>query len=465
MGFSCLENDNCYKAEISEQISRQHGLSPMAQNISIFWYRRDLRLYDNTGLSAALQSGNPVVPIFIFDRNILDDLEDKNDRRVDFIHQTLKDLDAELRKNGSGLRVYYGTPEEVWPQILEEFDVKAVYTNHDYEPYALKRDPEIGKMLEKNGVEFHTFKDQVIFEKMEVLTGSNTPYTVFTPYSKTWKSQLTKEDLEAREVKKFLGNFHSYSPPQMPSLEDMGFKPSGADFPPKVLEEELIRDYADTRNYPAIRGTSRLSVHLRFGTVSIRKLVKHAMQWSETWLNELIWREFYMQILYNFPHVVGEPFRAKYEGIKWLNDEENFKKWCEGKTGYPLVDAGMRELKETGFMHNRVRMVTASFLTKHLLIDWRWGEAWFARQLLDFELASNNGGWQWAAGTGTDAAPYFRIFNPESQMKKFDPKGKYVRKWVPEFGTPVYPRPIVEHKMARERCLEAYKTALEAYEE
>lgn len=432
----------------------------MQQPIAIFWFRRDLRLEDQTGLSAALQSGLPVLPIFIFDTTILNKLEDRDDRRVDFIHQILSGMDAELRKIGSGIRFYHDDPKQVWRKIVAEYPVKQVYFNHDYEQTAIERDEWVAAFLKQNGIQTHTFKDQVIREKHEVLTGAGTPYTVFTPYSKTWKALLTKADLESRPVQPIKEAFLKYDPPAIPTLESMGFKPSGAEFPPKIVDKELVAHYAETRDIPSIRGTSRLSLHLRFGTVSIRKLAQVALQESETWLNELIWREFYMQILYHFPQVVGNSFRAKYDAIQWRNNEEEFKKWCEGKTGYPIVDAGMRELKQTGFMHNRVRMITASFLTKHLLIDWRWGEAWFARQLLDFELASNNGGWQWAAGTGTDAAPYFRIFNPESQTQKFDPKGKYIQQWVPEYGTPLYPRPIVDHKMARQRCLDTYAIAL-----
>ncbi|MCB9232059.1 MAG: deoxyribodipyrimidine photo-lyase [Bacteroidia bacterium] len=429
--------------------------------LTFFWFRRDLRLEDNHGLFQALKSGNPVQPLFILDSNILSQLEDPRDRRVEFIYQHLQKLDAELRKLGSGLWVEHGSPQEVWSRLTKELPIAKVFTNHDYEPYAQTRDAEIGNLLGSKEIEFRTFKDQVIFEKSEVVKDDGLPYTVFTPYSRKWKARLQEDPIQFYSTLSLTGNFRQGEVPPMPSLESIGFAPSGAVFPGESLDRDLVRNYAAQRDIPSIRGTSRLSVHLRFGTVSIRKLVLEARSLSESWLNELIWREFYQMILWHFPHVVNGAFRSKYDHIKWRHDEGEFLRWCEGRTGYPLVDAGMRELNATGFMHNRVRMVTASFLTKHLLIDWRWGEAYFAEKLLDFDLASNNGGWQWAAGTGCDAAPYFRIFNPESQMKKFDPKGKYVRHWVPEFGTPAYPRPVVEHSFARERCLAVFKEGLE----
>ena len=425
-----------------------------------FWFRRDLRLDDNAGLFHALSSGKPVVPLFIFDEEILDPLPEK-DARVEFIRTYLLDMQRQLTDMGSTMVAKHGQPKKLIKQWVKEFNLEAIYTNHDYEPYARERDKEMRDLLEEMGVAFHTFRDQVIFEKEEILTKSKEkPYVVFTPYSRAWLEALTEDRLTSYDTEKHFENFFSHEPVEIPSLESMGFAPAGQEFPPRIPDEDIIKVYDEKRNFPAQPGTTHMGVHLRFGTISIRKLARTARELNETYLNELIWREFYMQILWNFPHVAEGPFRQEYAEIKWRNDEEEFERWCQGKTGYPIVDAGMRELNTTGYMHNRVRMVVASFLTKHLLINWQWGEAYFAEKLLDFELSSNNGGWQWAAGCGTDAAPYFRVFNPESQMKKFDAKGKYVRKWVPEFGTPSYVRPIVEHKAARERCLDAYKGAL-----
>lgn len=432
----------------------------MQQVKSAFWFRRDLRLKDNIGLFHALKRGHEVVPVFIFDQEILDDLP-RDDARVSFIHQQIQRLQASLEKEGSSMVVRFGKPELIWPELVQEFGLRHVFTNHDYEPYAIQRDTAIEHLLAEQGCGFHTYRDQVIFEKDELLTGGGKPYSVFTPYSRKWKANLTQERVQSVDTESVFQHFFSSPPLPIPSLASMGFEKSAIEFPSSSPDQEIIRHYDQKRNFPFLIGTTRLGIHLRFGTISIRELVRTAIKLNETYLNELIWREFYMQILSNFPHVVDGPFRPQYAHIPWRNNEQEFQKWCEGKTGYPLVDAGMRELNTTGFMHNRVRMVTASFLTKHLLIDWRWGEAYFAEKLLDFELASNNGGWQWAAGCGTDAAPYFRVFNPASQMKKFDPDLRYVMKWVPEFGTPAYPRPIVEHKMARERCLQTYKEALD----
>jgi deoxyribodipyrimidine photo-lyase len=432
----------------------------MGQEVSVFWFRRDLRLTDNAGLYHALKSGLPVLPIFIFDRNILDKLEDKADKRVEFIHNNLQHLKTELEAMGSSLQVYYGTPLDVWKEVINKYPVKKVFTNHDYEPYALERDTEIGELFDENGIAFTTYKDQVIFEKGEVLKADGLPYTVYTPYSKVWKAKLTEFYVKPYPTERYFSNFYKTPAFNLITLEEIGFSKTEAFFPTTVVSEELIKNYANTRDIPAIHGTSRLSLHFRFGTVSIREKAVIAKDLSEKYFNELIWREFYMSILWHFPHVVNGAFRPEYNKIQWENNEAHFKRWCEGKTGYPMVDAGMRELNATGYMHNRVRMVVASFLTKHLLIDWRWGEAYFAQKLLDFELASNNGGWQWAAGCGVDAAPYFRVFNPELQLQKFDPQYIYVRRWVPEFGTPLYPRPIVDHRQARERCLQAYQAAL-----
>jgi deoxyribodipyrimidine photo-lyase len=423
---------------------------------SIFWHRRDLRLADNAGLYHALKKEARVLPIFIFDTELLDKLE-RNDARVDFIHQSITHLKSEYERLGSTLLVLIGKPT----YILRDMKPKAVYCNHDYEPYAISRDAEIKSLLEKKGCAFHSFKDQVIFERDEVVKDDGKPYTVFTPYSKKWKSLLSDFYLKCYPVEKFTGNLLQTEPTYMPTLADLSFEESGLSFPERKIRTNIIASYNLTRDYPGQDGTSRLSVHLRFGTVSIRQLAKVARQKNETWLNELIWRDFYQMILWHFPRVVGHAFKPQYDYVEWRNNETEFQKWCDGKTGYPIVDAGMRELNSTGYMHNRVRMVVASFLTKHLLIDWRWGEAYFAKKLLDFDLAANNGGWQWAAGSGCDAAPYFRVFNPALQTAKFDPELKYIKKWVPELNTADYPRPIVDHQMARERVLSAYKLALQ----
>lgn len=424
-----------------------------------FWMRRDLRLADNAALYHALRSGKKVVPVFIFDTEILSALP-KDDKRVLFIHQTLATLQTELRALGSTLVVKYGKPSEVWESLAKTYALAAIYTNHDYEPYATERDAAISALMHTRGIAFHTYKDQVIFEKNEVLSQTGTPYTVFTPYSKKWKSLLNDFYLQPYPTEKYFAAFFSSPALPMPSLVEMGFEAADYDFPPLTIDIARIKPYHDTRDFPAQKGTTRLGLHLRFGTISIRKLATIALANNETYLNELIWREFYMQILWHFPHVVTRAFKPAYDRIKWQNDTVLFEKWCAGKTGYALVDAGMRELNATGYMHNRVRMLVASFLTKHLLIDWRWGEAYFEQKLLDFELASNNGGWQWAAGCGCDAAPYFRIFSPDAQVAKFDKSFAYVRKWVPEYGTYLYPKPIVNHAFARERVLEVYKSAL-----
>ncbi len=442
------------------------------QKINIFWHRRDLRLEDNAGLYHALKSEFPVLPLFIFDSEILDKLEDKNDARLTFIHQELQRIQEELKEKGSSILIKIGQPKKVWKKLVKEFDVNTVFTNRDYEPYALQRDHSIKEILEKSKIEFKDYKDNVIFEHKEVTKDDGLPYTVFTPYSRKWKAKLeTKVEKVGRgnlsyyfksyPNEKYQSNYYKTAPLALPSLSEIGFEKSDLSFPSKEVKRSLIKSYTENRNFPAIDGTSRLGIHFRFGTISIREKARKSALLNETFLNELIWRDFYSMILSNFPHVIGNPFRAKYDFINWRSDEKDFQAWCEGRTGYPMVDAGMRELNNTGHMHNRVRMVVASFLTKHLLIDWRLGEAYFARKLLDFDLASNNGGWQWAAGCGTDAAPYFRIFNPESQLKKFDKDCVYVKKWVPEFGTEDYAKPIVDHKMARERCLATYKEGLD----
>jgi deoxyribodipyrimidine photo-lyase len=431
----------------------------MLQPVNVFWFRRDLRLQDNTGLFHALHSGLPVLPVFIFDRNILDELEDRADRRAGFIYHALETMKTELENLGYTLHAVYDTPLKAFEKLTEQYAVNAVFANHDYEPYATQRDEAIRKELFPKNIPFHTFKDQVIFEKSEVVKNDGTPYSVFTPYAKRWMATLKEEDLKSFNTPKVFRNFLQVNAGPFPSLKAMGFT-SPTEFPETELSKELISRYHQTRDLPAIKGTTRVGVHLRFGTVSIRQLAARALEWNQNFLNELIWREFFMHLLWHFPRLVNESCKKEYEGIQWRNNEKEFGRWCKGETGYPIVDAGMRELNETGFMHNRVRMITASFLVKHLLIDWRWGEAYFAKKLLDYELSSNNGNWQWVAGCGCDAAPYFRIFSPEAQTKKFDPQLEYVRKWVPELESFSYPKPVVEQQFARERCLKAYKTAL-----
>ncbi len=436
----------------------------MAEKISIFWFRRDLRLDDNVGLHHALQDDFPVLPIFIFDTEILEKLP-KNDARVSFIHDQLTKMNQELHDNHqSGIAHYYGKPQVVFEQLLQEYEIAGVYTNHDYEPYAAERDGTIEAFLTKNGTPFRTFKDQVIFEKNEVVKDDGNPYVVYTPFKRKWKEifspsvHLVKYDTRSH-FNKLLKNVDL---PKL-QLDDIGFELSEIKVPPYRVTPDLIQKYEDTRNFPAIEiGTSRLGPHLRFGTVSIRKMVKKAIaEENEVFWSELIWREFFMQILWHFPHTISKAFKPKYDCIVWRNNEEEFERWKAGNTGYAFVDAGMRELNTTGYMHNRVRMVVASFLCKHLLIDWRWGEAYFAEKLLDYDLASNVGNWQWASGSGVDAAPYFRIFNPITQIDKFDKKREYINKWVPELQELTYPTKMVDHKMARERCLKVYKEALD----
>lgn len=428
--------------------------------ISIHWFRRDLRLNDNAALYQALKNSENVLPVFIFDTEILNKLEDKNDARVTFIHQELHAINKQLKQLNSSLLCLYGNVLDTFKELISKYKIAAVYTNHDYEPDAIKRDQEVKEFLNEQGILFKTYKDQVIFETNEVLKDDGKPYTVFTPYMRKWKTKLKPFYYKEYPTEKYFNHFFKTEPFAIPSPESMGFIETKNNFPTRAVNQSLIQQYKEQRDFPAIEGTSLLSVHLRFGTISCRKLVAQALLLNETWLNELIWREFYMTILYHFPKVVNGAFKAQYNDIKWTNDEVNFKRWCNGQTGYPIVDAGMRQLNETGFMHNRVRMITASFLVKHLLINWQWGEAYFAKKLLDFELSSNNGGWQWSASSGCDAAPYFRIFNPYEQTKKFDPQLKYIRKWVPEFEDFNYPSPIVDHKFARERVLKTYKEAL-----
>ena len=430
----------------------------MNQSVVAFWFRRDLRLEDNVGLHHALETGKPVLPIFIFDRNILDELEDEDDVRVTFIHQELKRIHQWLRKRGSGLLVYHDMPLDAWKKAVEGFDVEAVYTNHDYEPYAKERDSEIESFLNDQGIAFHTFRDQVIFERDEILTNEGKPYHVFTPYANKWRETLSQDRLKSVKDGQQYSNWAALPEPHFPSLKELGFRESTIEIPGKELSDDTLKQYANQRDIPAANGTSRMSHHLRFGTVSIRQLASRAKELSSTYLNEFIWREFYMMILDHYPRVVTTSFQQKYDRLEWNQSAEDFERWCNGVTGIPIVDAGMRQLNETGYMHNRVRMIVASFLTKNLFIDWRWGEAYFARKLLDYELSSNNGGWQWAASTGTDAAPYFRIFNPVSQQKKFDPNFTYIKRWVPEVNSPDYPEPMVDLKVTRAKAIERYRS-------
>lgn len=428
------------------------------QKISIFWFRRDLRLEDNKGLSEALKADEKVIPIFIFDKDILDLLEDKYDRRVDYIHQALEKINQELKEFGSSLLTFNGKPLDVFKQLEKDFEIKSVFCNRDYEPAAIKRDDKVKDFLDSKKIDFFDFKDQVIFEKHEVAKDNGEPYTVYTPFSKKWKKQLTELDYASVKIDK--NQFQKLPSKKILSLKEIGFEETDLDFVEPSLESKIIDVYDKTRDFPALDATTHLGIALRFGTISVRKCVRFALSHNETWLNELIWREFFMQILFHFPKVVNYCFKEKYENITWRNNEAEFEKWCNGETGYPIVDAGMRQLNQTGQMHNRIRMVVASFLTKHLLIDWRWGEAYFAKKLLDYDLSANNGNWQWAAGCGCDAAPYFRVFNPDEQTKKFDKDLKYIKKWNPDFENSVLNNRIVEHQFARERALAVYKKGL-----
>ena len=433
----------------------------MSKKVNIFWFRRDLRLDDNLGFYEALRSEHPVLPIFIFDSEILDRLP-KDDARVTFIFETLQNMRQTLQdKHGSSIAMYYGKPKDIYKQLINEYSIDKVFTNHDYEPYATERDNKIKEFLEQNDIELKTFKDQVIFEKNEVVKGDGNPYMVYTPYMKTWKAKFKTIELEIFYTNSFVDHLIEHSRLPNLSLSDIGFEKSNQEIAPYEVTPTTIQDYESTRNYPAKDATSRLGPHLRFGTVSVRKMMKKAIaEKNEIFWQELIWREFFMQILWHYPRTKDEAFKAKYDRIDWRNNEDEFNKWCEGKTGYPLVDAGMRQLNETGFMHNRVRMLVGSFLCKHLLIDWRWGEAYFAEKLHDYEMASNVGNWQWVAGSGVDAAPYFRIFNPTTQIEKFDKDRIYIKKWVKDYETSNYPEKMVDHKEARERCLITYKSAL-----
>jgi len=403
----------------------------------------------------AMASGLPVMPLFIFDPDILEPLEDRDDRRLSLIMDALMRMQEDLGRRNSALYVIHARPAQAWEWLTRSLDIREVFCTEDYEPYARRRDDHISEGLCRQGIAFHAVKDQVVFGPAEVLKPDGKPYTVFTPYSRRWKERLASDPGAISPLPDPAGPFLSFIT-RLPSLEEIGFRASAYEtgsFPPV---SDLISGYADHRDRPDLAGTSRIGALLRFGTIPVREAVSLALGLSETWLNELIWREFFMQVMWHFPHVTEGAFRSEYDALPWINDPGDMKRWMEGTTGFPIVDAGMRELLATGFMHNRVRMIVASFLSKHLLIDWRIGEAWFARHLLDYELASNNGNWQWAAGTGCDAAPYFRIFNPWTQQQKFDPHSDYIRRWVPEFGRSGYPRPMLDHAQARVRCLTAY---------
>lgn len=442
------------------------------KEISAHWMRRDLRLEDNRALAAAAETGNPIFCVFIFDQEILSKLDNPEDVRVAFIHRELTKIKQRLNEYGGDLWVEYGAPMEAWARIesaltSRQLQLRSVSVGRDYEPYAQERDRSMLTWFTEKGIEFSGVKDHVIFEKSEVVKGDGLPYTVFTPYSRKWRNELTDAHFEISPSLKMIQSdclvpSGELSAPTIPTLASMGFEDTQAanTVPAPIIQPATLKNYGEQRDYPALDGTTRLSVHLRFGTISIRAALRQGLAQSEKWTTELIWRDFYQMIIYHFPHAAANSFRPAYDQIPWLNDEVHFQAWCEGRTGYPLVDAGMRELVATGFMHNRVRMVVASFLCKHLLIDWRWGERFFARHLLDFDLASNSGGWQWAAGSGCDAAPYFRVFNPTAQLEKFDKQMEYVKHWVPEWGTSAYPEPIVDHAMARVRAIETYQSVL-----
>lgn len=431
--------------------------------ITLFWFRRDLRLFDNAGLFHALKESANVLPLFIFDSDILDKLE-QDDLRVQFIHQTVAEMKKQLQAKGTDLLVYHGKPEEIFQQIFKKYDVSAIYTNRDEEPSALKRDDVICRLAFNNKVDFKTFKDQSLFERAEILTDAGQPYTVYTAYKNKVLKTLNPEHLKSYAVDKHEESYQTVKKVDqtaLPTLKALGFVETDFEYPATDLKTDVLKNYAKSRDFPADEtGTSHLGLHLRFGTVSVRECARAGMKHSPIWLSELIWRDFFKQILWHFPHVVEKSFRPQYDKIAWRKSKKDFERWTLGQTGYPLVDAGMRELNATGHMHNRVRMVTASFLCKHLLIHWWEGERYFAQKLLDYDLSANNGNWQWSAGSGCDAAPYFRIFNPETQAKKFDPDQEYIRKWIPELDTDRYPQPMIEHAEARGRCLQEFTKAL-----
>ncbi len=432
----------------------------MKDKISLFWFRRDLRLEDNTGLREALKSGVPIMPVFIFDTDILSRLENRDDRRVDYIQQALQSINEALKPYGARLNTFMGTPLSVFEKLSEEYEIEAVYCNRDYEPYARERDAAIRDFLQTRGILFKSFKDQVIFEEGDILKNDGKPYTVYTPYAKKWRALLAQNPLQAQEEKALSANFYPQETAPIHTLAAIGFSKSDFVLERPELRLSIIGEYHKYRDFPALQRTTQLGIALRFGTISIRKCVAFALEHNDTWLAELIWREFFMQILFHFPHVVDQSFKPKYDAIRWRNNEADFQRWQEGTTGYPIVDAGMRQLNTTGFMHNRVRMVVGSFLCKHLLTDWRWGETYFAQKLNDYDLSANNGNWQWAAGCGCDAAPYFRVFSPAAQTEKFDKDERYIQQWVPEYKSSRYPAPMIAHEVARERALATYRKAL-----
>ncbi len=427
--------------------------------VTIFWFRRDLRLDDNRGLFEALKASSRVLPLFVFDDDIIGSLP-ADDHRVSFIYDSVANIHDQLQKQGRGVLIRKGRPYEIFLQIINDFPVEAVYCNGDHEPYGQRRDEQIKALLNANGISFHCYIDHLVMNKHEVLKPDGSPYFVYTPYSKQWKANLNDAHLTYYESRSHLHHLLQQQAFHFPKLEELDFKRSSMVIPAMDTSQEVIVSYKENRDIPSISGTTRTGLYLRFGTISIRELVRKALNWNETYLNELIWREFFAMILWHYPKVVSQSFREEYDRIQWRNDEKEFEFWKIGATGFPMIDAGMRQLNKTGYMHNRLRMITASFLSKHLLIDWRWGEAYFAEKLFDYELSSNNGGWQWSAGTGCDAAPYFRIFNPITQQTKFDPELKYVRAWVPELDKEDYPKPMVDLQLARERCLHAYKAAV-----
>jgi len=431
----------------------------LRDNLVIFWFRRDLRLKDNAGLFHALNENNKVLPIFIYDKNTLDKLN-KSDHRLDFIEHSLKKLNDLLKKNDKSISIYYGKPVKVFSELIKKYNVSKVYSNKDYTPYSIKRDKKVEELLKVNNIDFNSFKDHVLFEKFEIVKNDNTPYKVYTPFSRKWLIKMSENKIDFFNSEKYIYKFFNERGKFL-TLKEIGFDKSKLNPLVLNLSSDTINNYEKTRNFPSVNGTSKIGIHLRFGTISTREMITKAeASKNKTFLKELVWREFFQQILFHYPHTLNKSFKPKYDRIEWLNNENQFKKWCSGQTGYPLVDAGMRELNQTGFMHNRVRMLVGSFLCKHLLIDWRWGEAYFAEKLYDYETASNVGNWQWVAGCGVDASPYFRIFNPHEQIKKFDKNLIYTKKWVPEFDSNQYVDPIVIHKEARERCLLTYKKAL-----
>ncbi len=465
---------------------------------SLCWIRRDLRLSDHRALYEACRASQRVSVVFVFDETILKKLRDRDDRRVSFIHQCLEEIDKKLRDKGSALIQVKGDPCVEIPELVGKLGVDAVFCNRDYEPTAKERDELVGDRLKGMGVSFQSFKDQVVFERLEITTQAGHPFRVFTPYKNAWLKKVTDEDYREyrpnlkklsplKNIKNFIKRF---------DLQSIGFEEASLWVEPGEQEGgkrfrrflKCMERYDDSRDFPAMEGTSGLSVHLRFGTVSIRKLVRVAMEQdskgAKVWLSELIWREFYQMILDRYPRVVDQTFIPKFNQIKWPGGDRYFKAWCMGETGYPLVDAAMRQFNTTGWMHNRLRMVVASFLVKDLLVDWRKGEAYFARHLLDFDLAANNGGWQWCASTGCDAQPWFRIFNPVTQSQRFDPEGKFIRANVPELASysnkdihfpskasketqlragcligKDYPEPLVDHSTQRLKALELYKNS------